>query len=346
MFQRRLLLYSLLLVLTARCGNESSVRVEQSENDEGYNYPAYLGEALIPNDSINKHSQAAIDLGRHLFYDVALSRDSSISCASCHHQSRAFSDPVSLSKGVNGKIGNRNALPLFNLVYYPLLFWDGSVSSLEKQVQIPIHDTMEMNFSLVEAVERFEKNSKYQELAQKAYNRSVDMYVITRAIAAFERTIISSNSRYDVYIQGDTSALTAEEKLGKSLFNSKRLKCAECHTPPLFTNLEFRNNGAFQSYLDSGRVGFTMRPEDKNLFRVPTLRNIALTGPYMHDGSYETISEIIESYKNGGYSSPERDSLIAGFEVSLHEEMALVAFLKSLTDSTLITNDDYSDPHK
>lgn len=346
MFRRQLLLCSLISLILTACGSENSVGVSQQETTVRYDFPAHLGEPIIPPDSINIHSREAVDLGRYLFYDVALSRDSSVSCASCHHQDRAFSDPIDLSVGVGGKVGNRNALPLFNLAYYPLLFWDGGVSSLEKQVQIPVHDTMEMNFSLVEAVERFQQNKLYQALAQKAYQRPVDMYVITRAIAAFERTIVSSKSRYDAYILGDGNALTDEEKLGERLFLSERLKCAECHTPPLFTNMEFRNNGAFKNYPDSGRAVFTMHKEDRNLFRVPSLRNVLITGPYMHDGSYETISEVIDSYISGGYTIDEKDSLITGFELSLQEKGALIAFFRSLTDSVLITNNDYSNPHK
>lgn len=346
MFQPQLLLCSFILCVLSGCVNDNSVKLSQQETSEGFDFPAHLGEPIIPPDSINIHSREAVDLGRYLFYDVALSRDSSVSCASCHHQDRAFSDPIDLSVGVGGKVGNRNALPLFNLAYYPLLFWDGSVSSLEKQVQIPVHDTMEMNFSLIEAVERFQQNNLYQTLSQKAYHRPVDMYVITRAIAAFERTIVSSKSRYDAYILGNGSALSDEEKLGERMFLSDRLKCAECHTPPLFTNLEFRNNGAFENYPDSGRTVFTMHKEDRNLFRVPSLRNVLITGPYMHDGSYGTISEVIDSYISGGYSVAEKDSLITGFELSLQEKEALIAFLRSLTDSVLITNNDYSNPHK
>lgn len=346
MFLRQLLHYSLLALFFAACNSETSVRLEHNESNEAFDYPAHFGKPIIPPDSINRHSKEAVELGRHLFYDKALSLDSSISCASCHHQNRAFSDPNALSLGVNGKIGKRNALPLFNLAYYPLLFWDGGVSSLEKQVQVPIHDTLEMNFSLAGAVERFKDNDYYQQLAKKAYNRPVDMYVITRAIAAFERTIVSSNSRYDAFLTGDSTALNAEEIEGEHLFMSDRLKCAECHTPPLFTNLEFRNNGAFITYADSGRAGFTFHAEDRNLFKVPTLRNIDITGPYMHNGSFKTISEVIDSYSNGGYPVDEKDTLITGFEVSLHEKKALIAFLKTLTDSVLITNDDYSDPFK
>lgn len=310
--------------------------------DSAYNLvlPAGFPSMNIPAD--NELTVVRVELGKMLFYDKALSRDSSTSCASCHLQSHAFSDVINKSIGIDGRTGMRNSPPLFNLGYHPYFFADGGVPTLELQVLAPVQDVNEMDHDFLQAVERLAQNPKYQELGKIAYDRDFDAFVLTRAIAAFERTMISGNSAYDKYINGQGSAISDAAKRGLDLFNSERLSCSGCHSGFNFTDFSFKNNGLAVAYADTGRMRVTALPEDRDKFKVPSLRNIALTAPYMHDGSIATLPEVIEHYNSGGEANPHKDERIKPLLLTSQEKSDLLEFLYSLTDNEFITNPDYA----
>lgn len=291
----------------------------------------------------NQLTQKRVELGKMLFFDPGLSEDSTVSCGSCHLQSHAFSDDKALSVGIYGRTGFRNSPPLFNLAWHNKFFKDGGVPTLELQVLAPIEDVNEMNFNIIDAVERLSQNSTYQTLAKIAYDRDFDAFVLTRAIAAYERTLVSGNSPFDKYqYQGDNNALTAQEKRGLNLFYSDRLQCGSCHSGFDLSDYEFHNVGLYTTYIDTGRMRITLNPQDNGKFKTPSLRNVELTAPYMHDGSIATLEEVIEHFNSGGVGHPVQDSRIQPLNLTIAEKEDLLAFLRSLTDEEFITNTEYA----
>jgi len=290
----------------------------------------------------NAFTTARWELGKKLFYDNILSVDTSINCSSCHKSALAFSDDVSFSNGVKKRPGTRNSPSLANVAYHPYLTREGGVPSLEMQVLVPIQEHNEFNFNIVDAGERLMQDSAYVAMSQEAYGRDPDYYVITRALANFERTLISGNSSYDKYtFQNQPNALTKDEKLGMNLFYSEKTNCSGCHSGFNFTNYSFENNGLYQEYPDEGRKRLTGKEEDEALFKVPSLRNIALTAPYMHDGSIASLDAIIEHYNTGGKSHYNKSDLIRPLHLTELEKGQLLAFLHSLTDHEFITNEKF-----
>jgi cytochrome c peroxidase len=301
------------------------------------NIPQGFPDPEIPAD--NLLSKERVELGKRLFFDPILSRDSSVSCATCHQPEKAFTDGLPLSKGIRDQIGIRNAPTLTNIVYHDKgLLLDAGVPTLEMQVLVPVQEHSEFDFDLKLIAERMKRIPKYVKLSRKAYDREPDPFVITRAIAAFERTLISGNSRYDQFkYQGKQKALTASEKKGLQLF-SEKLHCTQCHSGFNFTDLSLQNNGLYvEPYpLDSGRMRQTKKEEDRDLFKTPTLRNIALTAPYMHDGSLASLEEVINHYSSGGQIHSHKNAIIKPFRLSAEEKKDLVNFLKSLTDEKFV----------
>ncbi|MCF8464748.1 MAG: cytochrome-c peroxidase, partial [Flavobacteriales bacterium] len=248
--------------------------------------PSWFPEMEIPAE--NQLTKARIELGRKLFYEPLLSLDSSVSCGTCHLQEKAFTDGLSISIGVDDAVGLRNAPTLANIGFAPYFFHDGGVLTLELQSQQPIFSVDEMRFSIAGFLERIKKDAAYKRMFEEAYNREPDAFGISRAIASFERTFISSSSRFDQFeYQGITDALSDQEKRGRTLFFSEQTKCSNCHQPPLFTNYEFENIGLYLNYADSGRARISHLATDNGKFKVPTLRNVELTAPYMHNGSMQ-----------------------------------------------------------
>lgn len=304
--------------------------------------PSWFPEMEIPAD--NQPSQARIDLGRKLFYEPLLSSDSSISCATCHLQEKAFSDGLPISIGVNGALGMRNAPTLANVGYSPLLFHDGGVGTLELQAQSPIFAVEEMNFSIAGFLERIEDNDTYRSMFQEAYKREPDAFGISRAIASFERTMISGESRFDrYYYQNDESALSEAEIRGMNLFMSSETKCESCHQLPLFTNFEYENIGLYTIYADSGRARITHLTEDRGKFKVPTLRNVEVSSPYMHDGSMQSLAEVVAHFNSGGVNHENQSGSVQSLALTNQEQEDLVAFLRSLTDQSFLTDPTLSE---
>ncbi len=298
----------------------------------GFTYPE------IPED--NPLSADKIALGRKLFYDPALSVDSTISCASCHKIENAFADHIAISKGVEGRLGFRNAPTLANIAWVPVMTMDGGNPTLETQPYIPIETHEEMGFNMVLLSERLQADPEYTMAFQDVFNRMPDPFGITRALAAFERTIISGNARYDQYMyQGNVEALTEAEIRGMDIFFSTEVGCVNCHSGFMFTNSAFENNGFFADYsTDSGRARITTLSTDVGKFKVPTLRNIGVTAPYMHNGSVATLQEIIQQYAAGGSGHENQSAFIQPFLLTESQQNDLIAFLLSLTDEQFLTN--------
>jgi cytochrome c peroxidase len=291
----------------------------------------------------NEFTQARWELGKKLFYDPVLSVDSSLSCGSCHKQELAFADNVNFSDGVKGRPGTRNSPSLVNLAYHPYFTREGGVPTLEMQVLVPIQEHNEFDFNIVEAAERLSKDSVYVSMSKRAYDRIPDPFVITRAISAFERSLISGQSPYDQFhFQGDENALDKDERAGMDLFFSQRLNCSSCHGGFNFTNYAFENNGLYEDYADPGRSRLTHDPADSARFKVPSLRNVALTAPYMHDGSLQSLEEVIDHYQSGGKPHIHKNERIQPFSLSEKERKQVIAFLNSLTDLSFVHNELFS----
>lgn len=289
----------------------------------------------IPAD--NALTENRVKLGKMLFFDKALSLDSSISCGSCHFAEHAFTDPRRFSLGVNDSLSLRNAMPIFNLAYNRSFFWDGGVPTLELQVLAPIENHLEMNLSLQEAEARIKQNPQYRELFRKAYNREPDLYGLVRAIASYERTLISGNSKYDKYVyQNDKSVLNPSELRGMQVFFGEKAECFHCHTGFNFSDQTFQNNGLYAEYADQGRARITGRNLDIGKFKVPSLRNLSYTAPYMHDGSLNTLEEVVQHYMSGGKNHPNQNPTIRPFTLTPEEQEDLIAFLKTLDDSEFV----------
>lgn len=299
------------------------------------------------------------ELGRFLFYDPILSEDNTFSCASCHKQEAAFSDsPNRFSTGINGELMTRNTLPLFNLAWYPALFWDGKAVSIEEQVFHPVRAHDEMNLDWTTAVLRIMQSDFYRSKFQVAFgNVEIDSVLIAKAIAQFERILISNNSKYDKVLTGETN-FTKDEYEGFLLMNDQtKGDCLHCHTTDadaLGTTTKFSNNGLDAAlkpddYSDKGKAEITGREKDIGRFRIPSLRNVAVTAPYMHDGRFETLEEVIDFYSEGVNNCYNIDSKmefahIGGVQLTKEEKDKIIAFLKTLTDTTFLTNPEFGNP--
>jgi cytochrome c peroxidase len=303
--------------------------------------PKGFPQPKIPEN--NQLTPARIELGRYLFYDPVLSIDSTVSCASCHKIGLGFADSVSVTPGVEGRLAMRNAPTLTNVAYNPTYLFDGHLKTLEMQVLVPVQEHAEMAFNIVDASQRLKKNSNYVQMSYEAYDRAPDPFVITRALSAFERTLISGDSRYDQFFYQNKDVLTRSEKRGMNLFFNK-LHCSTCHGGFNFTNFSTQNNGLYKHYADSGRMRVTMLEEDRAVFKVPTLRNIALTAPYMHDGSMPTLEAVIRHYESGGKSHMNKNQVIQPFKLSNRQRRDLIHFLKTLTDESFIQNPQFTSP--
>lgn len=310
------------------------------------------------NNSLTKEG---VELGRYLFYDKLLSEDQSMSCASCHAQVNAFSDTNRFSLGVKGLEGKRQAMAIFNMAWNTNgFFWDGRAESLREQALMPIQDHLEMNLSIAKVVERLHENTDYIKRFNTVFdNGMIDSINISLALEQFMFSIVSNHSKYDLMQAGKLS-FTEEETRGMTLFfgsfnaNDPELsgaECASCHGGPNFENDLYMNNGldTDANQTDIGRQNVYDNPNLKAKFKVPSLRNIALTKPYMHDGRFKTLLDVINHYDHGiQYSSTVNPTLISiqnqGLQLTEDDKLALVAFLNTLTDYTLTSQESHSNP--
>ncbi|GAB5417302.1 MAG: cytochrome-c peroxidase [Crocinitomicaceae bacterium] len=281
-----------------------------------------------------------VELGKHLFYDPILSRDSTVSCASCHKQELAFTDGLPKSVGIRNRMVTRNSPTLTNVGNRTMFLLDGVNPSLESQVGVPIQEHNEFDFHVLLVLDRLMKNEQYVAWAEQGYGTEITEYVLKNAIASFERTLISDNAPYDKFISGNYAALDNGQKKGMELF-FETLYCAKCHSGPDFTEERLTNNGLYTVYADSGRMRLTEKEIDRAIFKVPTLRNITVTAPYMHDGSLSTLEEVIRHYESGGNPHLGKGSEIVPFDLTDEERNNLIRFLEALTDQDFLTNPNY-----
>ena len=302
-------------------------------------------DLYMPVPELNPLTTAKVALGRKLFFDSLLSRDRTRACASCHDPRLAFTDGRAVALGVDGREGTRSAPTLVNRGYGRSFFWDGRTSSLEEQVLQPIPHPKEMDITVGEVVVRLERDQAYSDLFQAAFGREVNDGDLAKALASYVRTILSGNAPIDRYLNGDRNAMTERQRQGLRLFRGKG-SCIVCHVGPLFTDERFHNTGvAWRDgrLLDQGRFAVTNEDEDHGAFKTPTLREVARTAPYMHDGSITTLEEVLEFYDRGGNNNPYLDPTLRPLNLNAAEKRALLAFLHVLSgeirEGTLSTDD-------
>lgn len=345
-----------------------------------WNLPEWTPKPVVPKD--NPMTAQKVELGRHLFYEPRLSITGEYSCASCHEQSLAFTDGKPVAIGSTDEPHSRNSMSLANVAYSPVLTWANPLMTrLENQALIPIFGEHPIEMGMVgrekQIVEWLQGDRQYRQLFADAFNEQpIDISNLIKALASFQRSLVSFNSPYDRYrYRGETNAISAAAKRGEKLFNSERLECFHCHgginfsdsirhENSAFTEIAFHNTGLYNidgegSYppQNTGIEEITHEPEDMGRFKVPSLRNIALTAPYMHDGSIATLKEAIAHYQAGGRTiaegeyagvgstNPYKSNFVKGFEISESEIEDLIAFLESLTDEEFISNPAYSKPN-
>ena len=309
--------------------------------------------AAILHPADNPPDAAATDLGRRLFFDPRLSEDGSVSCASCHRPELAFSDGRALAVGLMGRVGRRNTPGLTNIGYHHLpLFWDGRADNLEAQAMHPIGTPEEMGGSWPSVVRRLGEAGYGSDFRAVFGSAAIDSARIGRALAQYQRSLVSRDSKYDRVRRGAAS-YTAEEALGHALFfdygddprgqyaTLPTAECAHCHTPPHFTNQRFENNGLdemtdLDAFPDAGRGAVTGNRYDNGRFRTPGLRNVALTAPYMHDGRFATLEAVVDHYATGGHYAENRSPNVHPLPLDVEQKAALVAFLHTLTDTSFV----------
>ena len=336
-------LFTLLWLSLASCQTDEAL---PEPTPYTFDVPGYFGSVPQPLD--NKATVEGVALGKKLFFDPILSRNNTISCSSCHHPEKAFTDGLPKSVGIDGRIGRRNAMALVNLAWANRFFWDGRIFSLEAQVLLPVPDHLEMDLPWEEAEARLNANSEYRQMFRRAFLLEPDEPVmavhVAKAISQFMRTLISSDSKFDRFVRGETMLSPAELR-GFDLFRTERADCFHCHGHDgfaQFTNNSIQNNGLDPqgAWLDSGLSLHTGLSFNIGMFKTPTLRNIAVTAPYMHDGRFATLEEVIDHYDSGGHPSQTIDPLMkfvgVGLQLSAQEKSDLLAFLHTLTDEAFL----------
>ncbi|GHG67133.1 methanobactin export MATE transporter MbnM [Comamonas sp. JC664] len=360
--------------LAGGCGGASA-----GSGPEPYDWrlPAGFPTPRVPAD--NPMTEAKVALGRRLFYDVRLSQNGTQSCGSCHEQARAFTDGLVAPVGSTGQQHRRNSQGLANVVYATSFTWaNPTLTSLESQALVPLFgkEPVELGFGdrQDELLERLRSDPELVAAFAKAFPEApepVSVATLARALASFQRSLISGNAPFDRYVYGnDASALSREARRGMELFFSERLECDHCHSGFNFQDatvheatsepiLPFHNTGLYNEdgqgtypAEDPGLIELTGRAEDMGRFRAPSLRNVAVTGPYMHDGSLETLSDVLDHYAAGGHArlvrggeaSPLQSGFVRGFTLTAQEKEDVLAFLESLTDTAFLTDPRFSDP--
>jgi cytochrome c peroxidase len=320
--------------------------------------PADVWEMLVPPD--NPVTAEKVALGRRLFFDKRLSKDGSVSCATCHDPERGFSDGKKVSEGVGGKKGARNAPSVLNAVFNELQFWDGRAVSFEDQAKGPMINPIEMaHASHDDVVRAVQGDPQYQAEFRRVFGREMSIDDVAAAIASFERTVVSGNSRFDRFVAGDKAALSETAQRGWELWNGKA-RCNTCHpfgdVTPNFSDNKFHNIGVaakgrdfatlarraeqvkepselafLPDFSELGRFAVTRQPKDIGAFKTPGMRDVALTAPYMHDGSEATLLDVVNFYDKGGETNPYLDGGIVPLKLTEQEKRDLVAFMESLT---------------
>lgn len=290
-----------------------------------------------PTGSTNSNAAAKIALGKQLYFDGRLSKNGAISCAFCHNPGTGWADPRQTSIGIGGGLGGRQAPTVLNTGFNHLQFWDGRARSLEEQALAPIQNPIEMGETHENIVRKLNEIKGYQQQFRAVFATNPNLQGIAEAIAAFERTVISTNSAFDKYAMGDTKAMDAAAVRGMALFKGKA-RCILCHSGPNFTDNQFHNLGVPQigpMKEDLGRYYVTKVEKHRGAFKTPTLRSITETAPYMHDGVFKTLGEVLDFLNNGGGTNPNLSPLMKAVNLRPEEKMDLIAFLKALTGESI-----------
>ncbi len=347
----------LVFFLAVNCKKKDFEEEECTTTEKSYeptivqpNIPQGFPQMAIPQD--NPLTIEGIELGRHLFYEKKLSGNNTMSCGSCHAPSLGFSDSARFSVGIDNIAGTRQAMPIMNLGWKLNFFWDGRSATLEDQAFLPVVDEIEMHENWPNAVSKLQSDPIYPDMFRKAFGTDViDSVLVVKAIAQFERTLISGNSKYDRVLRRE-EGFTPQEANGFSLFSSLTGgDCFHCHGGILTTDHSIQNNGLDATLTDLGLGAVTGLSSDNGKFKVPSLRNLVFTAPYMHDGRFNTLDEVIDFYSTGVHgSSPNISPNMefasqGGVNLTPGEKADLKAFLLTLTDSSFITNPDFQDPN-
>lgn len=323
--------------------------------------PSHFPAMIIPAD--NPMTVEGVALGRKLFWEKKLSGDNTQACGSCHAPSSAFSDPNQFSTGIDGLEGNRNSMALINLGWDNFFFWDGRSATLEEQILQPVINPIEMHETWPNAVAKLSQSAEYRNMFYRAFGETgIDSTKVSKAIAQFLRTMISGQSKFDVMYKFENNltlsaveqsiyqTVTSDEWAGYDLFKSLNgADCFHCHNGPLMQVQKFSNNGLDATFTDNGRGDITGNSNDNGKFKVPTLRNIEFSAPYMHDGRFATLDDVINHYSHGINMSPTIDPLIefafqGGVQLDAFEKDLIKKFLMTLSDETFINNPDFQEP--
>lgn len=379
--KRAIKVFVLAVIFLLSFGLSQVLSAQQQIPAYEWNLPPGVPKPLVPAD--NPMTIAKVKLGRHLFYEKRLSVTGEFSCASCHKQKRAFTDGKPVAIGATGEAHPRNAMSLANIAYSPVLTWANPLMTrLETQALVPLFGEHPIEMGMAgretQILDTLSQDANYRRLFQAAFgDRSITLSNLTKAIAAFERSLISMDSPYDRYrYGGDRTAISESAKRGERLFNSERMECFHCHGGITFsdtvqhersgfTEISFHNTGLYnidgQGAYPADNIGvkeITHQPTDMGRFKAPTLRNIALTAPYMHDGSIATLEKVIDHYRVGGRSvatgeyrgvgsqNPHKSQFISGFEITASEKQDLLTFLQSLTDRMFVNDPTLSNPNQ
>lgn len=287
---------------------------------------------VVPIPSSNLNYSAKIELGKQLYFDGRLSKNNAISCAFCHNPGTGFADPRQTSIGVGGGVGGRQSPTVYNTGLNHVQFWDGRARSLEEQAIGPIHNPVEMAETHEHVVAKLGKIKGYQQQFRAVFGTDVNLQGIAEAIAAYERTVLSTNSAFDKYVLGEQKAMDEAAVRGLGLFKGKA-RCILCHNGPNFTDNQFHNLGVPQvgpMKEDLGRFAVSRAEKDRGAFKTPTIRSITETAPYMHDGAFKTLEEVVEFLDQGGGSNPNLSPLVKPLNLTAEEKSDLVTFLKAL----------------
>jgi cytochrome c peroxidase len=328
------------------CREEGTVQ-QQPEEPFALKLPSNF-PAPVYDLSKNPVTKEGFALGKMLFYDPVLSRDSSISCASCHDQYASFTQHGhDVSHGIDDKLGTRNSLPIMNVLWQQTFFWDGGVHNLDLVPINAISSPVEMDESPAHVLEKLRRNPKYPALFQSAFGSpEITSQNFFKALSQFMAMLVSANSKYDKYVRGEGVSLSIEELQGLQLFEQK---CSSCHSTDLFTDGSFRNNGIKNNFSkDPGRYLVTLNPADSGKFRVPSLRNIIQTAPYMHDGKFYDLKSVLDHYSGGVKNSSTLDPLLKqdgrlGIALSEDDKNKIIAFLGTLTDTEFLRDKRFSE---
>ena len=360
----------LLLIIVIACNDDTKPDPGDLSHipysPEAYVLTIPKGLPKLPDSIIGNLTKEGVQLGRHLFYDPILSSDSTMSCASCHNPHKGFTDNLAVSPGVTGMVGNRSSMTVLNAIYsnrYPGfnnvgLFWDGRSDNLEKQAIEPVQNPIELHEVWPNVILKLKRHSNYPEMFRKSFGiaskEEITKELAVKAIAQFESILLTGgNSIYQRQQRGEVF-YEADQQEGEDLYFNQDLlipdaQCFHCHADPLLMANDFFNNGidsvkSLDDFKDKGRGAVTNVRFDNGKFKAPTLYNIALTAPYMHDGRFKTLEEVIDHYNSGGHASENRNAFIFPLGLNNRQKKSLLAFLKTLTDTTYLQNPDVLSP--